>query len=177
MGLVDDKATKPLQIIGVKQIENGIHCLNCDKLLKEHTKNGLMRCFYVVQTHAVKWGSELRERMRVDIEQVEQMDKKQMEDIKKDQAQRSHTNVGRVDGKEVHMMDNETEVPKDDPHVTKFLKDNPTWKTSEKPLTEEQKKLLKKMEGVDMKVVGIEGAVETIKDGKPTKKKTNKVKE
>jgi hypothetical protein len=134
---------------------------------------------YVVQTHAVKWGSELRERMQIEQEQMQEMDKKQMEDIKKDQKQRSHTAVGKSDGVEVHMMDNETEVKADDPHVTRFLKDNPQWKTNETPITEEGKDMLKNMEG-DMKVVGMPDAVQTIKDGKKTgnkpKKKTNKVK-
>ena len=172
MGLINDSTTKPMQQVGVKTIENEIHCLNCDKLLKEHSKNGLSRCFYVVQSHAVKWGSDLRERMQIDREQMQQMDKKQNEDIKIDQAQRKgHTNVGRADGVEVHMMDNETEVADDDPHKIKFLKDNPDWKTNETPITEEGKEMLKNMEKGDMKVVGMPNAVQTIKDGKPTKKK------
>jgi hypothetical protein len=173
MGLENDPSTKGLQVVGVKTIENGIHCLNCDKLLKDHSKNGLIRCFYVVQTHAVKWGSELRERMQIDKEQMEQMDKKQNEEIKIDQAQRPHTTVGKADGVEVHMMDNEIEVADNDPHKIKFLKDNPQWETNETPITEEGKEVLKNMEG-DMKVVGMPNAVETIKDGKATGNKVKK---
>ena len=147
MGLESDPNTKQMQEIGVKTIEKAIHCLNCDKLMKDHSKNGLVRCFYVVQSHAVKWGSDLRERMQVDREQMEQLDKKQAEDIKKDQEQRiGHKNVGQIKGEQVHMMDNETEVSDDDPHKIKFLKDNPQWKTNETPITEEGKEMLKNME-------------------------------
>lgn len=178
MGLEDDKSTKPLQEIGVKTIGNGIHCLNCDKLLKDHSKNGMTRCFYVVQTHAVKWGSDLRERLQVEQEQMKEMDKKQMEDIKKDQAQRKDIVVGKINGEEVRMMDNETEVSDDDPHKKKFLKDNPQWKTHETPLTEEQKKMLNEGGG-RAESSASSGMVQTIKDGKATgnkvkKKKTNK---
>jgi len=172
MGLDSDPKTKQLQEVGVKTIEKAIHCLNCDKLMKDHSKNGLVRCFYVVQSHAVKWGSDLRERMQVDQEQMQEMDEKQMEDVKKDQAQRSHKSVGQIKGEQVHMMDNETEIADEDPHKIKFLKDNPQWKTNETPITEEGKEMLKNMEkGGGMKVVGLPNAVETIKDGKSTGKK------
>ena len=175
MGLEEDPQTKQLQVIGVKTIENGIHCLNCDKLFKDHSKNGLTRCFYVVQTHAVKWGSDLRERLQIEQEQMEQMDKKQMEDIKKDQAQRKDTVVGKINGEQVRMMDNETEVSDDDPHKKKFLKDNPQWKTHETPLTEDQKKMLNEGGG-GVESSASSGMVQTIKDGKATGNKTKKAK-
>jgi hypothetical protein len=176
--LESDPKTKHMQIIGVKKIEEEIHCLNCDKLFKEHSKNGLVRCFYVVQSHAVKWGSELRERQQAEQHQMQEMDIKQVEDIKEDQKTRiGHKTVGIVDGEEVHMMENEEEIPDDDPHKIRFLKDNPQWKTQETPLTEEQKKMLKGLDkkGGDMKVVGLPNAVETIKDGKPTGNKPKKI--
>ena len=176
MGLEDQPENKNLLVIGVKAIEEGINCLNCDKLLKEHSKNGLIRCLYVVQTNAVRWGTELRERHMADQHTIEAMDKKQMEDIKADQAQRgdSHKVVGQINGEEIRMMDNETEVSDDDPHKKKFLKDNPEWKTHESPLTEEQKKILN--EGGGVGATSSDNMVQTIKDGKATGNKAPKKK-
>jgi hypothetical protein len=169
MGLESNPESKKLLEIGVKTIEDQIDCLNCDKKMKEHSKNGLIRCFYVVQSHAVKWGSELRERYSADQHKMAEMDEKQAKDIAEDQADRGdkHTVIGQAGGEEVRMMDNETEVSEDDPHVTKFLKDNPQWKTHESPLTEEQKKMADEMPSNDG-LVGGKGMTQTIKDGKPT---------
>jgi hypothetical protein len=166
MGLESNPESKKLLEIGVKTIEDQIDCLNCDKKMKEHSKNGLIRCFYVVQSHAVKWGSELRERYTADQHQMAEMDEKQMRDIKIDQAQRTDTVVGQINGEEVRMMDNETEIADDDPHKIKFLKDNPAWKTYESPLTEEQKKMADEMPSDDG-LVGV-NMTQSIKDGKAT---------
>jgi len=175
MGLESYPESKKLLEVGVKTIENEIDCLNCDKKMKEHSKNGLIRCFYVVQSHAVKWGSELRERYSADQHKMAEMDEKQAKDIAEDQAQRKDTVVGQINGEEVRMMDNETEVPDDDEHKIRFLKDNPQWKTHESPLTEEQKKAYDEMsktgeiqEVSSDGLVGGKGMTQTIKDGKPT---------
>jgi len=177
MGLDKNEDNRKLLVIGVKAIEENIDCLYCDKKMKEHSKNDLIRCMYVVQTNAVKWGTELRDRQMADQHTIEAMDKKQMEGIKADQAQRGdkHTVVGQINGEQVRMMDNETKVSDDDPHVAKFLKDNPLWKTHESELTEEQKKAYEEMrktgeiqEVPSDGLVGGEGMTQTIKDGEPT---------
>ena len=53
MGLEQNEENRKLLVIGVKAIEEGINCLYCDKILKEHSKNDLVRCMYVVQTNSV----------------------------------------------------------------------------------------------------------------------------
>lgn len=202
MGLENQVENRKLLEVGVKAIEENIDCLNCDKKLKEHSKNGMLRCLYVIQTNAVRWGTELRSRQEADQHQMAAMDKKQIEDIKADQALRSegkgefgnlyesgvkdgsdqgvHPVVATNEqGEEIRVMNNETEVPDDDPHKQKFLKDNPQWKTNESPLTDEQKKMLKEMEkggGKGKLEMKSSGGVQTIKDGKPTGNKIPKKK-
>ena len=197
MGLEKQEHNRRILEVGVKAIGENIDCLNCDTKLKEHSKNGLLRCLYVIQTNAVRWGSELRERQEADQHQMAAMDKKQIEDIKADQALRTKGigefgdvhNVHPVvatneQGEEIRIMNNETEVPDDDAHKQRFLKDNPGWKHKEDPLTDEQKKMLEEMEkgGKGKFEIKSSGGVETIKDGKPTgnklpKKKKEKKKE
>ena len=115
----------------------------------------------------------------------------QIEDIKADQALRTKGigefgdvhNVHPVvatneQGEEIRIMNNETEVPDDDAHKQRFLKDNPGWKHKEDPLTDEQKKMLEEMEkgGKGKFEIKSSGGVETIKDGKPTGNKLPKKK-
>ena len=185
MGLDKNEENRKLLVIGVKAIEENIDCLYCDKKMKEHSKNDLIRCMYVVQTNAVKWGTELRDRQMADQHKMAEMDEKQAKDIAEDQADRGdkHTVIGQAGGAEVRIMDNETEVPDDDEHKIKFLKDNPLWKTHESPLTEEQKKAYEEMrktgeiqEVPSDGLVGGEGMTQTIKDGKPTGNKVPKKK-